>query len=39
MSAPAQPLPQASRLRSAVDYYLTSMRTNVQTDFQYRAAT
>jgi ABC-2 type transport system permease protein len=39
VSAPAQPLPQASRFRSAVDYYLTSMRTNVQTDFQYRAAT
>ena len=39
MSAPAQPLPQASRFRSAVDYYLTSMRTHAQTDFQYRAAT
>ena len=27
------------RLRSLVDFYLTSMRTQVQAQFQYRAAT
>jgi ABC-2 type transport system permease protein len=39
MSARAQPLPQASRVRSMVDFYLTTMRTEVQSQFQYRAAT
>jgi ABC-2 type transport system permease protein len=28
-----------SRLRSLVDFYLTSMRTEIQSQFQYRAAT
>ena len=32
-------LPQASRARSMVDFYLTTMRTQIQTQFQYRAAT
>jgi viologen exporter family transport system permease protein len=32
------PLPQAGRLRSFVDFYLTTMRTAVATQFQYRAA-
>jgi len=35
----ASPLPQESRLRSLVDFYLTSMRTEMQSQFQYRAAT
>ena len=39
MSAPAQALPQAGRIRSMVDFYLTAMRTQVQTQFQYRVAT
>ena len=33
------PLPQEGRLRSLVDFYLTTMRTAVQQEFQYRAAT
>jgi len=33
------PLPQEGRLRSLVDFYLTTMRTVVQQEFQYRAAT
>ena len=33
------PLSQESRLRSLVDFYLTTMRTAVQQQFQYRAAT
>jgi ABC-2 type transport system permease protein len=33
------PLPQEGRLRSLVDFYLTTMRTAVQEQFQYRAAT
>jgi len=33
------PLRQESRLRSLVDFYLTTMRTAVQQQFQYRAAT
>jgi len=39
MSVPVQPLRQAPRLRSMVDFYLTAMRTHIQSDFQYRAAT
>ena len=31
-------LPEAGRLRSTVDFYLTTMRTAVQEQFQYRAA-
>jgi ABC-2 type transport system permease protein len=34
----AAPLPQAGRVRSFVDFYLTTMRTAVATQFQYRAA-
>ena len=30
---------QAGRVRSMVDFYLTAMRTQVQTQFQYRVAT
>ncbi len=33
------PLAQVNRLRSLVDFYLTTMRTAVQQQFQYRAAT
>ncbi len=32
------PTAQEGRLRSLVDFYLTTMRTEVQTQFQYRAA-
>jgi ABC-2 type transport system permease protein len=32
-------LPQEGRLRSLADFYLTTMRTAVQQEFQYRAAT
>jgi ABC-2 type transport system permease protein len=32
-------LPQAGRVRSFVDFYLTSMRTQLSSQFQYRAAT
>jgi ABC-2 type transport system permease protein len=39
MSARAQELPRAPRIRSMVDFYLTAMRTQVQTQFQYRATT
>jgi ABC-2 type transport system permease protein len=39
LSAPGQALPQAGRIRSMVDFYLTAMRTQVQTQFQYRVAT
>jgi ABC-2 type transport system permease protein len=35
----AQAVPQASRVRSMVDFYATTMRTQIQTQFQYRAAT
>jgi ABC-2 type transport system permease protein len=35
----AQPLPQESWLRSMFDFYATTMRTQIQTQFQYRAAT
>jgi ABC-2 type transport system permease protein len=37
VSAPA--IAQESRLRSMVDFYATTMRTQIQTQFQYRAAT
>jgi len=33
------PLPREGRLRSLVDFYVTTMRTAVQEQFQYRAAT
>jgi ABC-2 type transport system permease protein len=39
MSTRAQELTRAPRLRSMVDFYLTAMRTQVQTQFQYRATT
>ena len=32
-------LPEAGRIRSVVDFYLTTMRTAVQQQFQYRLAT
>ena len=32
------PRAREGRLRSMVDFYLTTMRTEVQTQFQYRAA-
>jgi ABC-2 type transport system permease protein len=32
-------VPQAPRVRSLVDFYATTMRTQIQTQFQYRAAT
>ena len=38
MTVDAAPLPQAGRVRSFVDFYLTTMRTAVATQFQYRAA-
>jgi len=38
MTVEAAPLPQAGRLRSFVDFYATTMRTAVATQFQYRAA-
>ena len=34
----AEPLREAGRIRSMVDLYLTTMRTAVQSEFQYRAA-
>jgi ABC-2 type transport system permease protein len=37
VSAPA--IAQESRLRSMVDFYATTMRTQIQSQFQYRAAT
>ena len=41
MSAVAAPTRRAEvgRLRSLVDFYVTTMRTEIQTQFQYRAAT
>ena len=39
MSMPAQPPRQAPRSQSMVDFYLTAMRTTMQAQFQYRAAT
>jgi ABC-2 type transport system permease protein len=38
ISVDSAPLPQAGRVRSFVDFYLTAMRTAVATQFQYRAA-
>jgi len=35
----AAPLPQEGRVRSLADFYLTTIRTAVQQQFQYRAAT
>ena len=32
------PAPPVGRLRSLADFYLTTMRTEAQTQFQYRAA-
>jgi ABC-2 type transport system permease protein len=39
VSTSATRVPQAPRIRSMVDFYLTAMRTEVQSEFQYRAAT
>ncbi len=39
MSTVAPPRRQDSWLRSMTDFYLTTMRTTIQTNFQYRAAT
>jgi ABC-2 type transport system permease protein len=33
-----EPLPEASRVRAYVDYYLTRGRTEIQSQFQYRVA-
>ena len=38
MSTVPAPLPEAGRVRSWVDFYLTSMRTQISSQFQYRAA-
>jgi ABC-2 type transport system permease protein len=38
MSVPAATLPQAGRLRSLADFYLTLMRTGITNQFQYRVA-
>ena len=35
----AQPLTRQGAFRSMADFYLTTMRTQIQTQFQYRAAT
>jgi ABC-2 type transport system permease protein len=37
-TVPAQPLARVSRARAMADFYLTLMRTAVQTQFQYRVA-
>ncbi len=39
MSVAAASVPRESRLRAMVDFYGTTMRTAVQTQFQYRVAT
>ena len=39
MSTALPRCPQAGRVRSFVDFYLTTMRTEITTQFQYRAAT
>jgi viologen exporter family transport system permease protein len=39
VSVSAQPLRRQSPFRSMADFYVTTMRTQVQTQFQYRAAT
>ena len=33
-----EPLPEASRVRAYIDYYLTRSRTEIQAQFQYRVA-
>lgn len=38
-AAPVAELRQQNRLRAMADFYLTTMRTQIQTQFQYRAAT
>jgi ABC-2 type transport system permease protein len=38
ISVDSAPFPQAGRIRSFVDFYLTTMRTAIATQFQYRAA-
>ena len=38
MSTVSAPLPEAGRVRSWVDFYTTSMRTQISSQFQYRAA-
>ena len=38
MSTPALAVPQAGRLRSLADFYLTLMRTGITNQFQYRVA-
>jgi ABC-2 type transport system permease protein len=38
VAAGTKPLGREGRLRSMADFYLTTMRTEVQTQFQYRAA-
>jgi hypothetical protein len=35
----AQPFALESRARALADYYLTQIRTRIQSQFQYRAAT
>ena len=39
MSAVAPPVRQESRVRSMADFYATMIRTRIQSQFQYRAAT
>jgi ABC-2 type transport system permease protein len=39
VSVSAQPLREASWARSMTDFYVTTMRTAIQSQFQYRAAT
>ena len=39
MSTLAEPAREESRLRSMVDFYGTTIRTAIQSEFQYRAAT
>ena len=38
MSTVPAPMPEAGRVRSWVDFYATSMRTQISSQFQYRAA-
>ena len=39
MTVLAPPMPRGSRLRAMADFYLTMMRTAIQSQLQYRAAT
>jgi ABC-2 type transport system permease protein len=39
VSVQSQPLPKESRLRALADFYATTIRTQLQTQFQYRVAT